>query len=53
MGKKKKPKKPVKPPREEERAPTAPKPPRPPRWGVSRAHARWAFVPGTWAVRYG
>jgi hypothetical protein len=50
MGKKKKPKKPAKPPREEERAPTAP---RPPRWGVPRASSRWAFVPGTWAVRCG
>jgi hypothetical protein len=53
MGKKKKPKKPAKPPREEERAPSVPKAPRPPRWGVPRASSRWAFVPGTWAVRVG
>jgi hypothetical protein len=53
MGKKKKPKKPAKPPREEERAPSVPKAPRPPRWGVARAKTQWAFVPGTWTVRFG
>jgi hypothetical protein len=50
MGKKKKPKKPAKPPREAE---PPSKPPRPPRWGVARAKTHWAFVPGTWTVRFG
>jgi hypothetical protein len=50
MRKKPKPPRKPKPPPDDKQAT---KPPRPPRWGVARAHAQWAFVPGTWTVRFG